>query len=135
VTSLDELRGLIDSVDRRILERLRAAEPPLDADTVVCRMRPVNATTKPELDELRRGIDAMDQQILKLVHERVRLVMLVGEYKRERNMAVYDPDREREVLDRLCAAAEPPLDKGTVRRIFERLIDESRRIEQRHIDK
>lgn len=86
-----------------------------------------------DLDELRRGIDAVDQQILKLLHERVRLVMLVGEYKRERGMRVYDPDRERALLDRLCKAAEPPLDAETIRRIFERLVDESRRIEQHHV--
>jgi chorismate mutase len=90
-------------------------------------------TQKLELDELRRGIDAVDQQILKLLHERVRLVMQVGEYKRERGIPVYDPARERALLDRLCKAAEPPLDADTIRRIFERLVDESRRIEQHHV--
>jgi chorismate mutase-like protein len=90
-------------------------------------------TSKLDLEELRRGIDAVDQQILKLLHERVRLVVAVGEYKRERGMAVYDPARERALLDRLCKAAEPPLDADTIRRIFERLVDESRRIEQHHV--
>lgn len=90
-------------------------------------------TTKPDLEELRRSIDAVDQQILKLLHERVRLVMAVGEYKRERDMPVYDPERERALLERLCGAAEPPLDADTIRRIFERLVDESRRIEQHHV--
>ena len=90
-------------------------------------------TTKPDLDELRRSIDAVDQQILKLLHERVRLVVEVGEYKRERALPVYDPERERALLERLCRAAEPPLDAETIRRIFERLVDESRRIEQGHV--
>jgi chorismate mutase len=90
-------------------------------------------TTKPELDELRRSIDAVDQQILQLLHERVRLVVAVGEYKRERGIPVYDPDRERALLDRLSRAAEAPLDAATIRRIFERLVDESRRIEQHHV--
>jgi chorismate mutase len=89
--------------------------------------------TSLDLDELRRSIDAVDQQLLKLLHERVRLVLKVGEYKRERGMAVYDPTRERALLDRLCQAAEPPLDADTIRRIFERLVDESRRIEQHHV--
>ena len=97
----------------------------------MCRMRIV--TSPPDLEELRRGIDAVDQQILKLLHERVRLVMAVGEYKRERGIPVYDPARERALLDRLCKAAEPPLDAETIRRIFERLVDESRRIEQHHV--
>jgi chorismate mutase-like protein len=92
-----------------------------------------SVTSKLDLEELRRGIDAVDQQILKLLHERVRLVVAVGEYKRERGMPVYDPARERALLDRLCKAAEPPLDAETIRRIFERLVDESRRIEQHHV--
>jgi chorismate mutase len=92
-----------------------------------------NVTQKLDLDELRSKIDAVDQGILKLLHERVRLVLAVGEYKRERGMPVYDPSRERALLDRLCKAAEPPLDADTIRRIFERLVDESRRIEQHHV--
>jgi len=86
-----------------------------------------------DLEELRREIDAVDQQILQLLHARVRLVMKVGEYKRERGMPVYDPTRERLLLERLSKAAEPPLDGDTIRRVFERLVDESRRIEQHHV--
>jgi len=86
-----------------------------------------------DLEALRRDIDAVDQQILKLLHARVRLVMQVGEYKRERGIPVYDPARERQLLERLSKAAEPPLDAETVRRVFERLVDESRRIEQHHV--
>lgn len=89
--------------------------------------------TVPELEELRRAIDAVDQRILDLVAERVRLVLRVGDVKRERKMEVYDPDRERRILDRLAALAPPPLDGTTVRRVFERLIDEARRLEQHHV--
>jgi chorismate mutase len=91
--------------------------------------------TVPELEELRRAIDEVDQQILRLVAERVRLVLEVGDVKRERNMAVYDPDRERKILDRLASQAPPPLDGTTVRRVFERLIDEARRLEQHHVQR
>jgi chorismate mutase len=87
----------------------------------------------PELEALRRSIDDLDGRILELVAERVRVVLAVGEYKRRNNIAVYDPERERKLLDRLCNQAQHPLDAETVRRIFERLIDESRRIEQHSI--
>lgn len=93
-------------------------------------MSPVN-----ELDTLRVAIDAVDQRISQLLAERVRLVLAVGEYKRKNGLAVYDPERERSVLERLAKAAEPPLDGDTVRRVFERLIDESRRIEQHHVQR
>ena len=90
-------------------------------------------TPKLDLDELRRSIDAVDQQILRLLHDRVRLVMAVGEYKRERHIPVYDPARERDLLDRLGKSAESPLDAETARRIFERIVDECRRIEHHHV--
>jgi chorismate mutase len=87
----------------------------------------------PDLEALRRSIDELDGRILALVAERVRIVLAVGQFKRRHQIAVYDPDRERKMLDRLCSQAEYPLDAETVRRIFERLIDESRRLEQHSI--
>jgi chorismate mutase len=92
-----------------------------------------SVTTEHPLDALRRAIDDLDEQILDLVAQRVRVVLAVGDYKRQHSLSVYDPERERMVLERLCQMAPAPLDRDTVRRIFERLIDESRRIEQHHV--
>ena len=89
----------------------------------------------PELEALRRSIDDLDGRILQLVADRVKVVLAVGQFKRENNIAVYDPERERRMLERLCSQAPEPLDADTVRRIFERLIDESRRIEQHSMGK
>jgi chorismate mutase len=90
--------------------------------------------TAPDLDALRRAIDDVDRKLLELMTERVRLVLAVGDVKRAQQMAVYDPERERRVLERLSSLAEPPLDGATVRRVFERLIDEMRRLEQHHVN-
>ncbi len=87
----------------------------------------------PEFNALREEIDAIDQQILELVAARIRVVLKVGDYKRARGMHVYDPERERALLERLASAAPEPMDGETVKRIFERLVDESRRLEQRHM--
>jgi chorismate mutase len=86
----------------------------------------------PELDALRRAIDQVDSRLLELIHERVRLVLEVGAHKARHGLAIYDPERERRLLERLTALAQPPLEPDTVRRIFERLIDESRTLEQRN---
>ena len=91
--------------------------------------------TAPDLDTLRRSIDEIDSRLLTLIEERVRLVLAVGDYKREHGLAIYDPERERKLLERLTNDARPPLEPGTVRRIFERLIDESRTLEQRYAGK
>lgn len=84
------------------------------------------------LEALRNAIDEIDQRLLALLAERVRVVLAVGDYKREHGLPIYDPERERSMLDRLAQSAPRPLDADTVRRVFERLIDESRRIEQHH---
>lgn len=93
------------------------------------------AVTAPDLEALRRSIDEIDSRLLALIEERVRLVLEVGDYKRQHGLAIYDPERERKLIERLTAEARLPLEPGTVRRIFERLIDESRRLEQHHADK
>jgi len=90
------------------------------------------ALTAPDLEALRRSIDEIDSRLLTLIEERLRLVLAVGDFKRERGLAIYDPERERKLIERLMAEARPPLEPDTVRRVFERLIDESRRLEQRH---
>jgi chorismate mutase len=87
-------------------------------------------TIDPELDALRRAIDDVDRRILDLIAERVGIVLKVGEFKRQRSLPIYDPERERAMIEHLIRIAPKPLNSEIVRRIFERVIDESRRIEQ-----
>ena len=89
--------------------------------------------TDPELLALREAIDSIDQKLLDLLAERVRVVLAVGEYKRQRGVAVYDAERERRIFEALGERAQPPLDAPTVKRIFERIVDESRGIEHRYM--
>ena len=84
----------------------------------------------PELDALRRAIDDVDRRLLDLIAERVRIVLEVGDFKRRRSLPIYDPERERTMIEQLIQIAPKPLNPQLVRRIFERVIDESRRIEQ-----
>ncbi len=88
----------------------------------------------PGLTELRDEIDAIDARILELLRHRLELVLRVGEIKRAHNVKVYDPERERRVLDKLAASAKPPMRAETARRIFERIIDEARSQEKHHIN-
>jgi chorismate mutase len=93
----------------------------------------IDTVALPGLKELRESIDEVDKSILLLLKRRFELVLQVGELKREHQAGVYDAERERRVLDALARAAEPPLSPETARRIFERIIDESRSQEQRHV--
>lgn len=87
-------------------------------------------TNEFDIDSLRDEIDDIDSQILTLVVRRVTAVLKIGEYKRARGLPIYDAERERAVIQRLTQASPPELDSQVVRRVFERIIDESRRVEQ-----
>jgi chorismate mutase-like protein len=88
--------------------------------------------TSSTLDDLRRDIDRVDEVLVRLLNERARCVCEVGRLKKEQGLEVYQPDREKEVLAHVRGiAAEGPLGSEAVARLFERIIDEARRLERR----
>ena len=74
----------------------------------------------------------LDEVLVRLLNERARCVCEVGRLKKEQGIEVYQPDREKEVLSHVRSiAAEGPLGGEAVARLFERIIDEARRLERR----
>jgi chorismate mutase/prephenate dehydrogenase len=88
-----------------------------------------------QLRELRDQIDAIDRNILELLAQRLRLVMRVGDYKRANGLAIYDAERERELLAGGGNAAPSPLEPAMAQRIFQCVIQESRDLEKRHVER
>ena len=58
-----------------------------------------------KLDELRNQIDAIDQQLVPLFTQRMALSAQVADYKKEHNLPIYVPAREREILSKVAEAA------------------------------
>lgn len=85
------------------------------------------------LADLRNEIDAIDSRLLALLGERAERVLRVAEIKRTAGIPVYDPERERTMLGRLASLARAPIDGAAVKRVFETIIEESRRIEAQHM--
>jgi len=83
-----------------------------------------------ELNRLREAIDRVDEVLVKLLNQRGRYAIEIGEVKAILGLPVYVPEREKEVLLHVAGASEGPLDAEAVRRLFERIIDESRRVER-----
>ncbi len=86
------------------------------------------------IDLLRREIDLVDDRILELLNDRANLALKIGGIKKEDNIAVYDPEREKYILKRLMENNKGPLDSKTIKILFERIIDESRGLERKVID-
>ena len=83
-----------------------------------------------KLAECRRNIDTVDRQIVALLNERTRIVETIGAIKREFQMPVYEPKREDEVYRNILASNHGPLPPESVKRIFERVIDEMRTLQK-----
>jgi chorismate mutase len=85
------------------------------------------------IEELRKRIDAIDEQLVRLLNVRVACAVEVGRLKHEAGLPVYQPGREAQVLGGVRQAANDlagPLTAEAVVRIFERIIDEARRAER-----
>ena len=81
------------------------------------------------IEKWRAEIDAIDDELLTLLNRRARLASEIGLVKKREHAPLCDPDREREVLARVCESSDGPLDEQAVKKIFKIIIDESRRIQ------
>ena len=83
-----------------------------------------------ELEIWRKRIDGIDDQLMRLLNSRSACAVEIGRIKRALGLPIYAPEREAWVLDRVMRESPGPLEPLAVRRVFERIIDESRRLER-----
>lgn len=83
-----------------------------------------------KISDWREKIDAADAQLLELLNQRAQYSLEIGKIKKAAGMAIYDPAREEQIFARLQQLNPGPLSPQAVRRLFERIIDESRHIEK-----
>jgi chorismate mutase len=82
---------------------------------------------------LRRRIDIIDDQLVRLLNVRVACAVEIGRLKHDADLPIYQPEREAEVLEAVRQSATQlagPLEAEALVRIFERIIDEARRAER-----
>jgi chorismate mutase len=82
------------------------------------------------IEQWRRRIDLIDAQLMGLLNSRSACAVEIGRIKRTVGLPVYSPEREAAVLERVGRDNPGPLDPMAVRRVFERIIDEGRRLER-----
>ncbi len=91
---------------------------------------PAPAGIAERLDAYRRRIDRLDEEIVRLLNARATCADEIGRLKEQVGMEVYQPGRERTVLDHVRRVNAGPLADVAIIRLFERIIDESRRLER-----
>ncbi|HYP25092.1 MAG TPA: chorismate mutase [Blastocatellia bacterium] len=88
-----------------------------------------------DIDDWRKEIDGIDERLVELLNARSRCAIEIGRIKRKSGLPVYSPSREAQVIQNVISASTGPLEPDALRRLFERIIDESRRIERVVVDK
>lgn len=85
------------------------------------------------LESLRDEIDRIDEVIVRLLDRRARCAYAIGRVKREHGLPIYEPVREATVIARvkeLNIKLGGPLDEHAIVRLYERIMDEARRIQR-----
>ena len=82
------------------------------------------------LAELRARIDQFDAELVQLLNRRLECALEIGAIKSAAGMKVYQPEREQEIITHVKAVNPGPLDLSALTRLFERIIDETRRAER-----
>ena len=82
------------------------------------------------LAQCRAGIDQVDRRIVELLNERTLFVEQIGSIKQSFKMPIYEPKREEEVYTNILASNHGPMPADSVKRVFERIIDEMRTIQR-----
>jgi chorismate mutase/prephenate dehydratase len=76
----------------------------------------------PNLPELRAAIDAVDDELLRLLNERARLVKEVGVLKSAAQQPFYVPDRERQIVERMQEQNAGPFPTEALRAVYSEII-------------
>src|SRR5258708_3338076 len=75
--------------------------------------------------EHRAEIDRVDAELLRLLNQRARMASKLLALKRSLGLPICDPQRELEVLGRVCVGNPGPLEKEAILAIFQRIIEET----------
>ncbi len=85
-----------------------------------------------DIQELRKQINEIDEQLVKIFDARMKVALEIGKYKKEHGLPVFDPARERAVLDKQTAAVDEEM-TTYVKLLYNTLFDLSRSYQQRYM--
>lgn len=86
-----------------------------------------------DIADWRKKIDELDQRLVELLSERARAAVEIGRLKRDTNLPVYEPERERVVFENVKQMNRGPLPGRDLVRIYERIMDVMRNVQKEGI--
>ena len=86
-----------------------------------------------EISDWRDKIDALDEQIVRLISERAAAARAIGELKKSSAMPVYEPQREQAVFEHVRKVNPGPLADAEIQHVYERIVDVMRTLQRRDV--
>ena len=83
-----------------------------------------------DIAEWRKKIDELDRRLVELLNERAQAAQEIGRLKRNTNMPIYEPDREKKVFENVRTVNKGPLPEAELQHIFERIMDVMRNLQK-----
>ena len=83
-----------------------------------------------DIADWRKKIDELDRRLVELLSERARAAVEIGRLKKDTNLPIYEPERERIVFENVQELNRGPLPGREMVRIFERIMDVMRNIQK-----
>src|SRR5579859_3260819 len=85
------------------------------------------------IEDWRKKIDELDLKLVELINQRAHAAREIGKLKNNTNLPIYEPDREKRILENVKRANQGPLPDSEVQHVFERIIDVMRKLQQQEI--
>jgi chorismate mutase len=86
-----------------------------------------------DIADWRKQIDELDRKLVELLNQRARAAQEIGRLKRDTNLPVYEPEREKTIFENVQKINPGPLANRDLLRIYERMIDVMRQIQKQKI--
>ncbi len=86
-----------------------------------------------DIADWRKKIDEIDQKLVEMLNQRAQAAQEIGRLKRNSQLPIYEPDRERVVLERVQSVNQGPLEHRHLMQIYERIMDVMRNIQKHEI--
>ncbi|MBV9075184.1 MAG: chorismate mutase [Acidobacteria bacterium] len=86
-----------------------------------------------DIADWRKKIDEMDLKLVELINQRAAAAIEIGKLKNHTSLPIYEPDREKRILENVKQHNQGPLPHSEVQHIFERIIDVMRKLQQSEI--
>ena len=88
------------------------------------------------INTIRKKLDKADNELIKVLAKRMALIPSVAEYKIKNNVKRYQPEREKQILDKNRKIAKKSgLNPDLVEGIFRKIIKDAHRIEKKMMGK